>query len=922
MKRLAIESDPDARASPLAASPVPQPGHRAFLSHNSADKAAVAELARRLEAAGISCWLDQWNLIPGDPWDLALEDALGSCAVCCVFFGPSGLGPWHHEEMRLAIRRRVTDPLHRLRVLPVILPGGQRTAESQLPPFLQGHTWVLFQQTLDDADAFHRLKCGILGQPPGYGPGGAPFPGRCPYVGLKTFRQSDARLFFGRDALLQQVLTRLADGFGTPRERRFLALIGASGSGKSSLAAAGLLPAVFEWGALPDSTHWLCVQCRPGANPWESLWVALGNHPQLAPHLAALNALVITPAQEGLRLHLLARLALHDRPDTHRLILFLDQFEEFFALEPPKQDPDGQRALSRQRFLDNLLYPATVPGSRVLVVLTMRADFFGHCAAHAGLREAVSENQCLIGPMTPTELRESIEGPALLCGCEVEPALVDRLLDDMEHQPGALPFLQHTLFKLWEARDGRRLTAAAYRIMGSLEGALDAHSEAFYGSLSEDRQRLLRTILLDLIQLGEGAADTKRRRPLSQLAYGDVNTIHPFIAELASAHLVVTDQGAGQVQVEVAHETLITGWKRLHGWIDECRDEKRQKDRIEIAASEWDAAELGQRPDFLWRGAQLDSADYALGRSSLSLNEQATRFLYACREERALEAARQQSALEREHENQRLLQEAETARALAEARAERERSQQIERQHQEEIAAAQELVGRAQELWRDFGATGNQHTDDWRLMRLAEIEGLLVDALTHDRTATGAGPLLAGVRRLLVETGIKTQDLNFASIYLQRLKDSADPGSTGAPDLGQALEAAWAESDPARNLYVRRLRKQALDGCWMPPLWTLGVALTASFLGATGGLIFWVIFAGAVATLLLLHLIAALFAIMAAAGDQGRLTWTKVAAWTLVFVAPAALNPVSLWIALRLLHSIGKVRMQKLFWKTIDSRTP
>lgn len=321
--------------------------HPAFLSHNSADKPAVEELACRLEAAGISCWLDKWNLIPGDPWDVALENALASCDVCVVFFGPRGVGPWHNEEMRLAIRRRVTDREHRLRVLPVILPGGQRTAESQLPPFLQGSTWVEFQKSLDDTDAFHRLKCGILGQPPGYAPGGAPLAGHCPYVGLKTFRQPDARLFFGRDALVQQILARQQEHFGTPRERRFLALIGASGSGKSSLAAAGLLPAILEHGALPDSTGWLCVQFRPGPNPWESLQVAVGSHVQLAQHLLPLQAIVTTPEQEAHRLHLLARLALHDQPDTHRLIVFVDQFEEFFTLYQPEQDPDGKLAATR-----------------------------------------------------------------------------------------------------------------------------------------------------------------------------------------------------------------------------------------------------------------------------------------------------------------------------------------------------------------------------------------------------------------------------------------------------------------------------------------------------------------------------------------------------------------------------------------------
>jgi hypothetical protein len=237
-----------------------------------------------------------------------------------VFFGPHGLGPWHNEEMRLALQRRASSRERKLRILPVILPGGQRAKESDLPGFLQGTTWVEFRQSIADEEVLHRLECGIRGVPPGRGPKAPILVGQCPYLGLKTFQPDDAPLFFGRPAKIEELVDRLRNHFGTPKEERFLALVGASGSGKSSLALAGLIPAIRR-GELPESDKWLLVRCRPGARPWESLQIALSAHPQIAPHLAALTALITRPEDEQRRLHLITRLVLHDQPENHRLVV-------------------------------------------------------------------------------------------------------------------------------------------------------------------------------------------------------------------------------------------------------------------------------------------------------------------------------------------------------------------------------------------------------------------------------------------------------------------------------------------------------------------------------------------------------------------------------------------------------------------------
>ena len=167
-----------------------------FLSHSSDDKSAVEELARRLAEEGIQGWLDKWNLIPGDPWQPAIEKALAESETCAVFVGPSGIGPWQNEEMRAAIDKRVRDSGRRFRVIPVLLPGAERAERSSLPTFLVATTWVEFRASLDDADAFHRLVCGIRGLEPGPGPGQAFYEGQCPYRGLRVFDVNDeCRLF-------------------------------------------------------------------------------------------------------------------------------------------------------------------------------------------------------------------------------------------------------------------------------------------------------------------------------------------------------------------------------------------------------------------------------------------------------------------------------------------------------------------------------------------------------------------------------------------------------------------------------------------------------------------------------------------------------------------------------------------------------
>jgi WD40 repeat protein/energy-coupling factor transporter ATP-binding protein EcfA2 len=618
--------------------------YHVFLSHNGADKSLVEALANELENRALSCWLDKWNLIPGEPWQPAIEEALGQCDTCLVFFGPHGLGPWHNEEMRLVLQRRVTSMERKLRVLPVILPGGRRAKESDLPGFLQGTTWVEFPQSVDDADALHRLLCGIKGIPPGRKLGTTVRAGECPYLGLKTFQPEDAPLFFGRAAKVQELVDRLRNNFGTPKEERFLVLIGASGSGKSSLALAGLIPAI-QRGELPESSKWPLVRCRPGARPWESLLVALAANQKIASHVAGLPAFMVRPEDDQRRLHLTARLALHDAPEAHRLFVLIDQFEEIFTL----CNDEGARC----QLIDNVLYATNVAEGRTIVVLTMRADFYGQCANYPGLRAAISDHQSLIGPLSEQEVRDVIGSPAHLVGGELESGLMELLLADMTGQAGALPFLEHALFKLWERRDGRRLTAKAYTDAGRLQGALDAHAEEFFDKeLNGDEKLLCRQLLVDLVHPGEGSRHTKTRIAVDDLA--PTKATLAVLKKLADARLVTTDRDdqPGAAQAELSHEALVNGWRRLGDWVNENREKSRLKARLLDSAREWQKND--KKEDYLYRRAQLASLEEIFGMSWESLPKLGREFLEAS-----------SANLDREQEERQRQQQREMEAALA-----------------------------------------------------------------------------------------------------------------------------------------------------------------------------------------------------------------------------------------------------------------
>ncbi|HSS51576.1 MAG TPA: toll/interleukin-1 receptor domain-containing protein, partial [Thermoanaerobaculia bacterium] len=459
---------------------MPAPEFDVFLSHATADKPLVKELARiLLDKYGIKPWLDDWNLVPGAPWQEAIEDAMVRCAACAVVFGPGATGPWQNEEMRAAIERQVSAAGYS--VIPVLLPNAERGARSRLPVFLIRRTWVEFHGTIEDEHALRHLIAGIRGMAPGPDPdtvevaetmnvAKAVDGDACPYRGLQFFDVGDAAFFHGREALIGWLLAKLQP---TRQDQRFLAITGPSGSGKSSLARAGLLAALKN-GELPGSKDWPVAICKPGPQPLESLALALADALPLGASASSTLSLMRDLAGDHRALHLTSRLALRGAPADRRLVVLVDQFEEVFTL----CTDEGQR----QALIGNLLYAAKEPDGQTAVVLTLRSDFYGRCAADSELASAVSDRGELVGPMTEDELRSAIEKPAQTAGLHLEGGLTDLLIGEVLGQTGGLPLLEHALLQLWQRRDGRQLTVAAYRDIGGVGGALQRHAEEVFQS--------------------------------------------------------------------------------------------------------------------------------------------------------------------------------------------------------------------------------------------------------------------------------------------------------------------------------------------------------------------------------------------------------------------------------------------------------
>jgi WD40 repeat protein/energy-coupling factor transporter ATP-binding protein EcfA2 len=555
----------------------------AFLSYNSEDKLSVEIIAEHLtDSNSLSVFLDKWNLIPGEPWQEAISRALNESRTCVVFVGPHSIGSWQNEEMSSALDMRVSKKM--LRVIPVLLPGAvKKEKESELPLFLQRLTWVKFTKEITEENALWRLKCGIKGISPGRKQGSEiAFSIICPFRGLEIFREQDAHFFFGRDAVLQQLRDHI-------NKYNFLAVIGPSGSGKSSLVQAGLLPELRS----PD----LVVSIfTPGTYPLDELALALR---QIIDRDKAIGTLrdELRNSKDTDELYLLSR-QLTD--GGKRLLIIVDQFEEVFT--------QGDNEDDRKQFIALLL--TLKQNKLVKVILTMRSDFIGRCATYPELNTLVNDHFIQIGTMSDDALRAAIEEPARVAGLHFEAGLVDQILEDARGASSELPLIEYALTELWKRRDYSLLRHSAYSEIGGVEGALVNRAEEEFKKLTNGEQELLRRMfVLRLIQPGEGTEDTRRRATREELlATGG----HPELAEKLvnqwsswEVRMLTSyrDSARNEIYIDVAHEALIRRWDRIRDWLTIDRADSRLIGQLRQAAAEWEGA--GGDPDYLYQGSRL-----------------------------------------------------------------------------------------------------------------------------------------------------------------------------------------------------------------------------------------------------------------------------------------------------------------------------
>jgi len=383
-------------------------------------------------------------------------------------------------------------------------------------------------------------------------------PGTAPYLGLSAYGADDADRFFGREDLVADLERRVA-------RQRFVAVFGASGSGKSSVLRAGLVPRLTS----------PVVLFTPGPHPLEECAVHLARHLRLAAP-SVYDEILRSPDA----LVLLARQA------DEEFVLVVDQFEEIFTL---CQDPE-----ERERFLAALLAATTV----CRVVIGVRADFYARCGSHAELVAAMQDAIVTVGPMTADELRRAITQPARAAQCTVEGTLLATLMTEAHGQVGMLPLLSHAMLETWRRRQGNALTLTAFQNAGGLQGALGQTADAVFEQFTDEQRDIAKALFLRLSALGDGTEDTKRRVDMTEI--DDDPAINVVLERLTAARLLTrTREG-----VEITHEALIRSWPRLRDWLAHDRDGQRLHRELTEATAVWERHD--RDAGSLLRGARLD----------------------------------------------------------------------------------------------------------------------------------------------------------------------------------------------------------------------------------------------------------------------------------------------------------------------------
>lgn len=555
-----------------------------FISYNAEDYQAVTTLAERLKQQALQVFFDRWHLIPGQPWPERLIQVLQDCSAVAICIGPGEMGLWQQREMHLALERQNQEP--GFPVIPVLLPGANPSLD-----FLSQNMWVDFRGGIDEPLALNMLKAAIRGESLDEAIKERlqeTINSICPYRGLHYFREQDAGFFFGRDQAITELQNKLQD-------HPFVALVGASGSGKSSVIRAGLLSQLRKQIDEP----WEIITIVPGDRPLYNL--AAGLMPLLEPELGE-NALLIetdTQAkallQGSLQIRDVIQRILQKQAGTAHFLLVVDQWEELYTVAAKAsrdEEPNREKNINQvRRFIDGLL--DACDAHIMHVVITLRGDFMGEVIAYRRLSDVMQNAQINLGPMTQEELRLAIEKPAQKVNIDFEPGLVDTLLTDVGDEPGNLPLLEFVLDRLWrdENRHGGSFRHRAYQDMNKLKGALADKADDIYNKKVPQDQCKLRQIMLRLVHSSEQSKYSRRRASYDELG----EDTEQLINELIEERLVISNQGQknNQKTLEVTHEALFSDWPLMQQWLLEDRDFLWWRQRLYGDLKEWQQTHQG-----------------------------------------------------------------------------------------------------------------------------------------------------------------------------------------------------------------------------------------------------------------------------------------------------------------------------------------
>jgi hypothetical protein len=540
-----------------------------------------------------------------------VEGLEGEASASGGYIGAFGLYEYLYHEVKEAVQAKygqtqepVLTAVQTVGSFPVALYRGATALGALEEDTVAPGTAVNWVEEEEAKQAFKSLITIIIGVPIEDFEHLPPEAGDPPYQGLHYFEEKDADWFFGRERVTAVLVNRL-------HETNFVAVVGDSGSGKSSIVRAGVVPAMkrvksLADGSVPPPGEWQIRVMTPTAQPLAKLAATL--FPDDKERQAELYSRLFTSPNA-------LRDALSKQVTQERvLLLVIDQFEELFS-----QCKDEQQ---RESFIVNLV-TAVQPTCKI--ILTLRADFYAPCLHYEPLRRILKEGQEPLGPMNREELRAAILGPAAKGGWKVQEGLAEEMLEDVGQEPGALPLLSHALRETWERRRGRVLTLSGYRALGGVKGAIAQTAEGVYQNLMPDEQALAQQIFLRLTELGEGATDTRRRVALSELITRshEQRQVEAVLKKLADARLITTSKST----VEIAHEAIIREWPALRQWLKENRTGLLLLRHLTEAAHLW--ATHGYNPTDLYRGTRLaDVVEWANYHTD-TLNSEEREFLKA-----------------------------------------------------------------------------------------------------------------------------------------------------------------------------------------------------------------------------------------------------------------------------------------------------